>query len=225
MPKRFDPELIPPFPTLEFERVQWQQGLRVVAGLDEAGRGSLAGPLCAAVVILPFDADDLEKQLIGVKDSKQMTPFERETLAPVIKSVALDFAIAWMEPDEIDNLGMGKAGRVVFKRAVSGLRESPVHLLIDYFKVPELEIPQTCLVKGDQRSLSIACASVLAKQARDQRMIELSAEFEGYHFEQNKGYASPEHLKAIDELGLCVLHRHSFCDHLLQGRLFKDLSS
>ena len=153
MPKRFDPELIPPFPTLEFERVQWQQGLRVVAGLDEAGRGSLAGPLCAAVVILPFDADDLEKQLIGVKDSKQMTPFERETLAPVIKSVALDFAIAWMEPDEIDSLGMGKAGRVVFQRAVSGLRESPVHLLIDYFKVPELEIPQTCLVKGDQRSL------------------------------------------------------------------------
>lgn len=221
MAKRFDPELIPPAPTLDFEKIQWQQGFKIVAGLDEAGRGPLAGPLCAAAVILPFDVTDLEEKLFGVRDSKQMTSFERETLAPVIKEFAVDFAIAWMEVEEIDSMGMGQAGRIVFYRAVNGLRQTPEHLLIDYFRVSELEIAQTCLVKGDQRSLSIACASVLAKQARDQRMIELSTVYEGYHFEQNKGYSTPGHIKAIEELGLCVIHRHSFCDHLLQEKLFE----
>jgi len=218
--KRFDPELIPPYPTLDFEKKQWQSGCQLVAGLDEAGRGALAGPLYAAAVVLPTDDCELERKLLGVKDSKQMTAFEREQLAPVIKSVALDFAVAWVDPEEIDSLGMAKAGRLVFQRAIRGLKQLPMHLLIDYFKLPEVKIPQTCLVKGDQRSLSIACASVLAKQARDQFMLEISDGYPGYLFAQNKGYGSPEHLKAIEELGLCQLHRHSFCDHLLQGRLF-----
>ena len=220
MAKRFDPELIPPYPTLDFEKTQWQQGCRNIAGLDEAGRGALAGPLYAAAVVLPFEDPDLEKELLGVRDSKQMTPFEREQMAPVIKAVALDFAIAWVESTEIDSLGMAKAGRLVFQRAINGLKQPPSYLLIDYFKLPEVKIPQTSLVKGDQRSLSIACASVLAKQARDQTMLEVSVDYPGYYFAQNKGYGSPEHLMAIDELGLCPLHRHSFCDHLLQGRLF-----
>ncbi len=220
MAKRFDPELIPPYPTLDFEKAQWQRGCQTVAGLDEAGRGALAGPLYAAAVVLPFDDTDLEKVLLGVRDSKQMTAFEREQMAPIIKSVAIEFAVAWVEPAEIDSLGMAKAGRLVFQRAISALKQPPIHLLIDYFKLPEVEIQQTSLVKGDQRSLSIACASVLAKQARDQRMLEVSAEYPGYSFAQNKGYGSPEHLQAIDKLGLCPLHRHSFCDHLLQGRLF-----
>lgn len=220
MVKRFDPELIPPYPTLDFEKKQWQHGCQTVAGLDEAGRGALAGPLYAAVVVLPADDMDLEKNLFGVRDSKQMTAFEREQMAPIIKSVALDFAVAWVEAIEIDNLGMAKAGRLVFQRAINGLRQPPAYLLIDYFNLPEVKIPQTSLVKGDQRSMSIACASVLAKQARDQYMLEVSVEHPGYHFGQNKGYGSPEHLQAIEELGLCPLHRHSFCDHLLQGRLF-----
>ena len=221
MTKRFDPELIPPYPTLEFEKIQWQQGCQTVAGLDEAGRGALAGPLFAAAVILPADQLDLEKKLLGVRDSKQMTAFEREQMAPIIKATAVDWAIAWVEPIEIDNLGMAKAGRLVFQRAIEELNQFPMHLLIDYFKLPEVEVPQTSLTKGDQRSLSIACASVLAKQARDQRMVELSAEFDGYYFAQNKGYGSPDHLQAIIEQGLCPLHRNSFCDHLLQGRLFE----
>lgn len=220
MVKRFDPELIPPFPTLDFEKDQWQRGCYIVAGLDEAGRGALAGPLYAAAVVLPFDDPDLEKELLGVRDSKQMTPFEREQMAPIIKAVAVDFAVDWVEAGEIDNLGMAKAGRLVFQRAIKGLKQPPEHLLIDYFRLPEVAIPQTSLVKGDQRSLSIACASVLAKQTRDQYMLEVSDEFPAYHFAQNKGYGSPEHLQAIDEMGLCLLHRHSFCDHLLQGRLF-----
>lgn len=220
MVKRFDRELIPPYPTLDFEKAQWQRGCQTVAGLDEAGRGALAGPLYAAAVVLPFDDPDLEKALLGVRDSKQMTAFEREQMTPIIKSVAKEFAVAWVESAEIDSLGMAKAGRLVFQRAISELKQPPRHLLIDYFKLPEVKIPQTSLVKGDQRSLSIACASVLAKQARDQFMLEISEEYPGYLFAQNKGYGSPEHLKAIDELGLCPLHRHSFCDHLLQGQLF-----
>lgn len=220
MAKRFDTELIPPYPTLDFEKAQWQQGCQTVAGLDEAGRGALAGPLYAAAVVLPFDDPDLEKDLLGVRDSKQMTPFAREKMAPIIRSVAVDFAVVWVEAVEIDRLGMAKAGRLVFQRAISALKQPPTHLLVDYFKLPEVKISQTSLVKGDQRSLSIACASVLAKQARDQRMLEVSAEYPGYHFAENKGYGSPEHLQAIDELGLCPLHRRSFSDHLLQGRLF-----
>lgn len=220
MAKRFDHDLIPPFPTLEFEKAQWQQGCQLVAGLDEAGRGALAGPLFAAAVVLPAGDQQLEEKLLGVRDSKQMTSFEREQKTPVIKTVAIDFAISRVEPEEIDSLGMARAGRLVFQRAINALENSPTHLLIDYFRLHEVTIPQTCLVKGDQRSLSIACASVLAKQARDQHMVEVSSEYPGYHFDQNKGYGSPEHLQAIDALGLCSLHRHSFCDHLLQGRLF-----
>ena len=220
MAKRFDPELIPPYPTLDFEKDQWQQSCHIVAGLDEAGRGALAGPLYSAAVVLPSSDPELEKELFGVKDSKQMSPFEREQMVPIIKAIAVDFSVVVVEQGEIDQLGMAKAGRLIFQRAIVGLKTTPTHLLIDYFKLPEVSIPQTCLVKGDQRSLSIACASVLAKQARDQYMLEISDLFPGYHFNQNKGYGSPEHLQAIEELGLCSLHRYSFCDHLMQGRLF-----
>ena len=220
MAKRFNPELIPPFPTLDFEKSFWQRGSHIVAGLDEAGRGALAGPLYAAAVVLPFEEPTLNEQLLGVRDSKQLTFIEREQLAPVIRAIAVEFVIVSVEPEEIDRLGMAKAGRLVFQRAISELKQKPAHLLIDYFEIPETDIPQTCLVKGDQRSLSIACASILAKQARDHRMIEEAAKFPGYLFESNKGYGSREHLQAIDILGLCPLHRRSFCGHLLQGKLF-----
>lgn len=220
MTRRFDPDLIPPFPTLDFEKDYWQQGVKLVAGLDEAGRGALAGPLCAAAVILPSDNPALEQELFGVRDSKQMSYFDHEQWAAVIQKIALDYAVAWVEPDEIDRLGMARAGKLVFKRAIEGLKNQPQHLLVDYFNLPEVDIEQTCLVKGDQRSLSIACASVIAKRTRDQRMLELGQLYPGYNFEQNKGYGSPDHLQAIRELGLCPIHRRSFSEHLLQGRLF-----
>lgn len=220
MGRRFDPSLIPPFPTLEFERAQWQQGRQVLAGLDEAGRGALAGPLYAAAVVLPMTDMTLEEKLFGVRDSKQMTHFEHEQMTPVIKAIAIEFSIARVEPEEIDQMGMAKAGRLVFQRAINGLKLHPDYLLVDYFKLPEVDIQQACLVKGDQRSLSIACASILAKQARDHCMVELSDRYPCYNFAQNKGYGSPEHRQAIDEAGLCPLHRRSFSDHLLQGRLF-----
>ena len=125
-----------------------------------------------------------------------------------------------MEAAEIDALGMGKAGRLVFERAVEGLRTKPGHLLLDYFKLPAVKLPQTSLVKGDQRSLSIACASVLAKTARDALMLSLAEEDDRFGYGQNKGYGTEEHLRAIELHGLSPHHRKSFCEHLLQGRLF-----
>jgi len=220
MPKKFDPSLIPPFPTLTYEKQIAENGCTLIAGLDEAGRGALAGPLCAAAVILPVDREGLAESLLGVRDSKQMSAIQRELGAEEIRMIALDWAVAWVEAVEIDALGMGKAGRLAFERAISGLKIRPRHLLLDYFKLPAVKLPQTSLVKGDQRSLSIACASVLAKTARDALMLSLAVEDDRYGFAQNKGYGTEEHVRAIELYGLSLHHRRSFCEHLLQGRLF-----
>ena len=220
MPKRFDPALLPPFPTLEFESSLWQEGNRIVAGVDEAGRGALAGPIYAAAVVLPPDEPDISQALFDVRDSKQLKPFDRERLAPVITEVALDYAIAWLEADEVDALGMAQAGRMVFQKALAALKVKPDHVLVDYFTIPALEMGQTSLVKGDQRSLSIACASILAKQARDARMMEEAKRHPGYFLAENKGYGSAEHIQAIQTLGLDSIHRKSFCEGLMQLSLF-----
>ena len=220
MPPKFDSSLIPPYPTLAFEKQIAENGCTLIAGLDEAGRGALAGPLCAAAVILPVEKEGLAEALLGVRDSKQMSAIERELGAEEIRNIALDWAVAWVEAAEIDALGMGKAGRLVFERAIEGLKIRPGYLLLDYFKLPAVKLPQTALVKGDQRSLSIACASVLAKTARDALMLTLAESDNRYEFGQNKGYGTQEHVRAIEKYGLSPHHRRSFCEHLLQGRLF-----
>lgn len=220
MPPKFDPSLIPPYPTLAYEKQIAENGCTLIAGLDEAGRGALAGPLCAAAVILPVDREGLAESLLGVRDSKQMSAIERELGAEEIRKIALDWSLGWVEASEIDALGMGKAGRLVFKRAIERLKTKPGHLLLDYFKQPAVKLPQTSLVKGDQRSLSIACASVLAKTARDALMLSLAEVEDRYGFGQNKGYGTEEHVRAIELYGLSPFHRRSFCEHLLQGRLF-----
>ncbi len=220
MPPKFDPSLIPPFPTLAYEKQIAENGCTLIAGLDEAGRGALAGPLCAAAVILPVDREGLAESLLGVRDSKQMSAIQRELGAEEVRKIALDWSVAWVEAAEIDALGMGKAGRLVFQRAIEGLSTKPGHLLLDYFKLPAVKLPQTSLVKGDQRSLSIACASVLAKTARDALMLSLPDPEDRYAFSQNKGYGTDEHVRAIELYGLSLHHRRSFCEHLLQGRLF-----
>ncbi len=220
MPPKFDPSLIPPFPTLAYEKQIAENGCTLIAGLDEAGRGALAGPLCAAAVILPIDRDGLAESLLGVRDSKQMSAIQRELGAEEIRKIALDWSVAWVEAAEIDALGMGKAGRLVFQRAIERLSTKPGYLLLDYFKLPAVRLPQTSLVKGDQRSLSIACASVLAKTARDALMLSLPDPEDRYGFAQNKGYGTEEHVRAIELYGLSPHHRRSFCEHLLQGRLF-----
>ena len=220
MPPKFETSLIPPFPTLAYEKNIALNGCTLIAGLDEAGRGALAGPLCAAAVILPIDREGLAESLLGVRDSKQMSAIQRELGAEEVRKIALDWSVAWVEAAEIDALGMGKAGRLVFQRAIERLRTKPGHLLLDYFKLPAVKLPQTSLVKGDQRSLSIACASVLAKTARDALMLSLPDPEDRYAFSQNKGYGTDEHVRAIELYGLSLHHRRSFCEHLLQGRLF-----
>jgi len=206
--------LLPPAPDLTFEQALWHQGILRVAGLDEAGRGALAGPVYAAGVILPPDSDRIAQGLAGVRDSKQLTPQQREQLAPIIQMRASAWSVGWAEAAEIDELGIAPATRLAFCRALEGLRMPAEHLLLDYFRLPEVELAQTALVKGDQRSLSIACASILAKTARDARMREEEVHFPGYGFAQNKGYGTAKHRAALDALGPCPLHRKSF--HLIE---------
>ena len=210
MRTKFDRSMLPPAPNLAFEQMLWRQGILRVAGLDEAGRGALAGPVYAAAVILPLGSDGLAEALAGVRDSKQLTPQQRERLAPIIQSQALAWSVGWAEAAEVDQVGIAPATRLAFCRALEGLRMPAEHLLLDYFLLPEVELAQTALVKGDQRSLSIACASILAKTARDARMREEEVHFPGYGFAQNKGYGTAKHRAALELLGTCPLHRRSF---------------
>ena len=207
---KFDLTSLPPAPDLTLEQELWHQGILRVAGLDEAGRGALAGPVYAAGVILPPDSDGIAQSLVGVRDSKQLSPRQRERLALIIQSRALAWSVGWAEAAEVDQLGIAPATRLAFCRALEGLRMPAEHLLLDYFRLPEVELAQTALVKGDQRSLSIACASILAKTARDARMREEEVHFPGYGFAQNKGYGTAKHRAALGSLGPCPLHRRSF---------------
>jgi ribonuclease HII len=198
---------------LRFERVVWGGGARFVAGVDEAGRGALAGPVAAAAVMLPADlcsGAGLEQLLHGVRDSKVMTPAARQLWAERIACAALSAAVGFASAAEIDALGIAPATRLAALRALEQLCLPAQHLLIDYIDLPESPLPQTCLVKGDARSLSIAAASVLAKTARDAHMARLDAAYPAYGFAQHKGYGVAKHLQAIAALGLCAEHRKSF---------------
>ncbi len=214
---KFDLTTLPPEPNLTFEQALWHQGILRVAGLDEAGRGALAGPVYAAAVILPPESDGIAQGLACVRDSKQLSPQQRERLAPIIQSRALAWSIGWAEAAEVDQLGIASASRLAFCRALEGLRMPAEHLLLDYFRLPEVRLAQTALVKGDQRSLSIACASILAKTARDAYMRAEGVQYPGYDFAQNKGYGTAKHRAALELLGPCPLHRRSF--HLMEKYL------
>ena len=218
---KFDIGLLPSSPTLEFEQALWQQSFCTIAGLDEAGRGALAGPLFAAAVILPKGRSlDLLHGLAGVRDSKQLSPAKREVAANLIKSIALDWGIGVISAAEIDENGMAKAGRLVFERALASLKTVPDHLLVDYFKLPALKIPQTALIKGDARSLSIACASILAKTARDKAMRDLDQLYPDFGFVVNKGYGTAAHRQALVKHGTCPEHRQCFQLFKVQEELF-----
>lgn len=214
MSSRFDTSLLPPDPDLSFETLLWECGVRSVAGVDEAGRGPLAGPVTAAVVILPPDIH-LTGRLKGVRDSKQMTREERERWETVLKNTAQAYAVGFASAAEIDQFGIVPATRLAVQRALDSLPVEPEHMLLDFLHLPECSIPQTSLIKGDARSLSIASASILAKTARDAHLCELDERYPGYGFACHKGYATPAHLRALKELGPCPIHRRSFhpvCD-------------
>ena len=196
-------------PDLTFEQPLWHSGCAWVAGIDEAGRGALAGPVSAAAVILP-DVPSLSDQLYGVRDSKLMTPAQRGSWAKAICQHAVAYAVGFASADEIDTLGIVPATRLAAWRALEQLACVPGHLLLDWLFLPEVDLPQTSLVKGDRRSLSIASASVLAKTARDALLVELDEQYPGYGLARHKGYGTAQHLAALKRQGPAPIHRRSF---------------
>jgi ribonuclease HII len=205
----FDRQVLPPRPDLSFEAGLWAAGVSRIAGVDEAGRGALAGPVAAGAVILPNDPVLMET-LAGVDDSKQLTPEQREMLAPRIRENALAWAVGMASPEEIDALGILPATYLAVERALAALQKSPDHLLLDFLLLPDTALPQTALIKGDCRSLSIAAASILAKTARDALMRDLDRQYPGYGFVSHKGYGTVRHRAALSRLGPSAIHRLSF---------------
>lgn len=197
-------------PTLEFERALWELGSFFVAGIDEAGRGAWAGPVMAGAVILPVDKT-LCEVLKGVRDSKMMTPRERDEMFDLINQTALTWAVGEASHQEIDRMGILNATKLAMKRAINGLSVEPAHLLIDYVRLQDVTIPQTGIKHGDAISLSIACASIMAKVTRDRWMTEVAdPHYPEYGFGQHKGYGTKQHSDALELYGPCPLHRMTF---------------
>jgi len=197
-------------PDLSHEKKLWL-AYKYVAGLDEAGRGALAGPVCVGVVILPDDDPHLMRTLSGVRDSKQLTPRKRDQFVPRIKEIARAWGIGFASADEIDSLGIVASTRLAANRALEAMSFLPDFLLTDFrLELPELDVSQTALVRGDQRSLSIASASILAKTARDTLIVELDPQYPQYGFLRHKGYGTLAHRRMIAKLGFSPIHRKTF---------------
>jgi len=214
-------------PTFLFEEDLWAQGAELVAGVDEVGRGPLAGPVVAAAVILPAKASFT--WLERVRDSKVLPPRRREELAQRIRDQATAFGIGVVPHHVVDVLGIVKATCAAMQTALDELANQPDFVLIDAMRLPRCPLSQRAIVHGDAQSLSIACASIVAKVARDRMMLDAERRFEGYGFAHNKGYATREHLDALLRLGPCAIHRRTFapvraclCDSHSQARLGTD---
>ncbi|NQS91836.1 MAG: ribonuclease HII [Chloroflexi bacterium] len=209
MTRRIDPSLIPDLPDLTFEHALWQTGHFFVAGIDEAGRGCLAGPVAAAAVVFPQTQEVLDK-FSTIQDSKQISAEQRERGRTIIEIHSLTWGVGFASNTEIDQFGIVPATRLAIQRALTKLNITPDHLLVDYLVLPNNPLPQTRLVKGDARSLSIAAASILAKTHRDAFMFSAAEKYPAYLFETNKGYGTAAHRSAIQRSGPCALHRMSF---------------
>lgn len=199
-------------PTIELETAVCQENnLRYVAGLDEAGRGALAGPVVAAAVILPLEDRTLLDTLAAVNDSKQVTAARREVLFEQIMAVATTCGIGATPPDVIDEIGIIPATKLAMQAALKQLDPVADYLLVDgRLRLSAIPTPQQSVIRGDSLSLSIAAASILAKVARDRQMIAADTTFPAYGFARHKGYGTAQHLAALSEHGPCVIHRHSF---------------
>jgi ribonuclease HII len=198
---------------LAHERELWRKGLRLVAGVDEAGRGPLAGPVVAAAVVLPcgWSEGGVDGRLRGLNDSKQLTEAQREEYYSVLTAhPEVRWAMASTEVEMIDRINILQATHRAMNLALEQLQPPPEHVLVDGRPVKSMQFPHTALVKGDARSYSIAGASVLAKVTRDRLMKELDRLYPGYGFAEHKGYGTPQHLAAIQALGPCPIHRRSF---------------
>lgn len=188
----------------EYERHFWQQGINYVAGVDEVGRGPLAGPVVSAAVILPKDFD-----LVQVNDSKQLTPAVRAELAPKIQQVAISIGIGLVDNQGIDELNIYQATRVAMKQAVEKLDPQPEEIIVDAMQIP-VPIKQTRLIKGDAKSISVSAASIIAKVYRDHLMDEYAKQYPAYDFPHNAGYGTAKHLAALKAYGPTPIHRMTF---------------
>jgi len=191
---------------LRFELELWTDGFNMVAGVDEAGMAPLAGPVVAGAVILPRNY-----KLRGLNDSKKILDAEkRDELAIQIKQDAVCWSVGFAEVEEIDKINIYHAGLLAMQRAVEGLNSEPDYILVDARKIPNCTTPQRGIIRGDALSASIAAASILAKTTRDAHMLEMDTLYGGYGFSSHKGYPTPEHCRALIELGALPIHRRSF---------------
>jgi len=191
---------------LRFELELWTDGFNMVAGVDEAGMAPLAGPVVAGAVILPRNY-----KLRGLNDSKKILDAEkRDELAIQIKQDAVCWSVGFAEVEEIDKINIYHAGLLAMQRAVGGLNSQPDFILVDARKIPNCTTPQRGIIRGDALSATIAAASIIAKTTRDAHMLEMDSLYSGYGFSSHKGYPTPEHCRALKELGALPIHRRSF---------------
>lgn len=196
-------------PDFEYENQARLNGYKYVCGVDEAGRGPLAGPVCAAAVIL-----DRNIEIAGLDDSKKLTEKKREELYDIITKKALDYCVAFASVEEIEEYNILNATFLAMKRAVEGLNKCDM-AIIDGNRMPKLNVFAQTLIKGDQKSYSVAAASILAKVTRDRLLIKMDDEFPQYNFKKHKGYGTKEHIDNIKKYGVCKYHRPSFLKNII----------
>lgn len=188
-----------------YEKVLLNKNFKFIAGIDEVGRGPLAGPVYTAAVILNPEVD-----ILGIRDSKKLSEKQREQLAKEIKEKCLCYSIGIATVEEIDELNILNATKLAMKRAIEKLEITPEYILIDALKLEEVSIPQISIIKGDDLSVSIGAASIVAKVERDEFMARTSCDYPQYNFSKNKGYGTADHIEAIKKHGACIIHRSSF---------------
>ncbi len=205
----------PPSARYWYEGQAWRSGLAHIAGLDEAGRGPLAGPVVAAAVVI-----DPARRIRGLADSKLLTPERREELFELIHARAIGVGVALVDHETIDRVNILEATRRAMLEALTQLPVVPELVITDFVALPTLLCPQKNLVDGDFRCATVAAASIIAKVTRDRIMRDADRKFPEYGFARHKGYATPEHLAALDRFGPCPLHRRTFAGVWRQGELF-----
>jgi len=205
----------PPSAPYRYEAQAWRTGVTLVAGVDEAGRGPLAGPVVAAAVIIAPD-----RRIKGLADSKVLTPEQREALFHAISERAVGVGVGMIDHETIDRVNILQATRLAMAKALAQLTVRPDLVITDFVALRDLACPQKNLVDGDARCATVAAASIVAKVTRDRLMVEADQRFPEYGFARHKGYATPEHLAALDRWGPCPLHRRTFAGVWRQGELF-----